>query len=149
MLISAVLAVALGTASGEERLPLDVALAAVTSLLGTSRDPESATICLFVDGIDPSQELREALMRASVEIVPGSNCRYEGQPGRRVKAVTSTGGAAEFLRLSAFSRKGPGKVEIDYERRSGSWTGRGSTLVLELRSGRWNAQDGPRYEWVE
>lgn len=137
------------TEPSPERIPVEVAEATFISLLKESQRSSERTLCLVVDGENPSNELDALVAVASVPLVPGSECYYKQLPNRREVALTRSGAPAEFLSLSKFERRSPSIVAVAYEYRAGSWTGTGSVLTLHLEDGAWQAQPQVGYNWVE
>jgi hypothetical protein len=131
-------------------IPDDVARIAFESLLARPGVGAERTMCLLINGSDPSAELSALLHLPSPGLVAGSSCYYKKlSKWRDVVALTRDEKPAEFLTLSGYRHKTDGIVSVDYEFHAGSWTGHGSTLSIELRDGQWHVLPSSGYEWVE
>jgi hypothetical protein len=148
MLIKLLLSVVLPSEPVQVPVPLDVATAAFRSLVGRP-GRRGSSLCLKVDGRDPTIDLGSLASIAERPLLPGSKCHYRQLPSRKEVAETLDGNPAEFLELSSFKRKSATEVEVPYQFRAGSWTGHGSALTLRLEAGQWQVQPHNGYEWAE
>jgi hypothetical protein len=131
-------------------IPDDIARIAFESLLARPGVGAERTMCLSVNGSDPSAGLSALLHLPSPGLLPGSSCYYKKlSKWREVVALTRDEKPAEFLTLSDYKHETAVIVTVAYEFHAGSWTGHGSTLSIELRDGQWQVLPSSGYEWVE
>jgi len=137
-------------ASSDAKTPIadDIAYAAFVFLDARGTHPYG-TLCLKVDGKDPSPALASRLRADLKDWVPGSECAEETVAERRVRVRTSDGAPAQFLSLSVADARGDGTFSVDYSFWAGTFTGSGSTLRVALHDGRWQVTRLGQFEWVE
>ena len=126
----------------------DIAHAAFVFLDSRGMNPY-ATLCLQVDGQDPSLTLAARLRSELKDWGPGSECSGKVVAERRVRVQTRDGAPAQFLSLSGAEAKDHRAFSVNYHFWAGTFTGRGGTLRVELHDGRWQVSPPNQYEWVE
>ena len=141
-------ALLLAAAASSPPIDDDVAHAALV-FLDAEGTHAYGTRCLRVDGQDPSPALADRLRADLKDWVPGSACSEVAMADRRVRVHTRDGAPAEYLSISGFEANPDGSFSLGYEFWAGTFTGRGSTLRVEGRDGRWQVSRPGRYEWVE
>jgi hypothetical protein len=145
--IALILAVA---TSSPAKVPItdDIAHAAFVFLDSRGTHPYG-TLCLQVDGQDPSPALAVRLRTELKDWVPGSECAEKVVAERRVRVHTRDGATAQFLSLSGAEARGDSAFTVNYSFWAGTFTGSGSALRVELQDGRWQVSGPSGYEWVE
>ena len=95
------------------------------------------TVCLTVDGQDPSLEMMDRLTSAGLRVVPGSSCRETV-----LGYVPVDGSKAVSLRVYDFRRTVPWRATAKYTLSSTSLSATGFTVTLEQVDGIWIVTSG-------